>query len=200
MGERRKLSRRKQIIQAAARVFAREGFDKATIKQIAKEAGMRAHALIYWYYHNKRELFQAVLEEYSFVTEELSDPERLAGQPPEQVLTILGNRFLHTFEQPEAVGLFRIILSETAHNEETATYFAERSILPFQHFLVRYLEKQTQSGKLRLHNAQSAARAFLGSLVMYVMAQGLFPMIREGQPAYADYVHEVVQTFMEGLK
>ncbi|HVN53547.1 MAG TPA: TetR/AcrR family transcriptional regulator [Anaerolineaceae bacterium] len=200
MEPKRKPSRRIQILQAAARVFARLGFDKATIKQIAREAGMRAPALIYWYYHNKRALFQAVLEKYSLLTQDLSDPDRLDSQPPEQVLTTLGTRFLHTFEDPEAVRLFRILLAETAHNEETATYFAERSILPFQKFLVKYLEKQAQAGRLRFHNAQTMARAFLGSLVMYVMAQGLFPMVREGQPAYGDYVQEVVQTFLRGLQ
>ncbi|HEX5502325.1 MAG TPA: helix-turn-helix domain-containing protein [Thermomicrobiales bacterium] len=56
-GERRAL-----IVDAAYRVLAGHGFDAATIKEIAREAGV-APGLIHYYFASKDELLVAVLQE-----------------------------------------------------------------------------------------------------------------------------------------
>src|SRR5574337_1289444 len=48
-------ARRAQIVAAAARVFARKGFDRATISEIAEAAGL-AEGSIYNYFRSKEEL------------------------------------------------------------------------------------------------------------------------------------------------
>jgi TetR/AcrR family transcriptional regulator len=48
------------ILDAAERLFARQGFDATTVKQIGTEAGVNA-ALIYYYFGDKRGLHQAVI-------------------------------------------------------------------------------------------------------------------------------------------
>jgi AcrR family transcriptional regulator len=52
--------RRTQIVAAAVRVLAREGFENTSLKQIAAEAGI-ATALIHYYFKNKEELLVAVV-------------------------------------------------------------------------------------------------------------------------------------------
>ncbi len=54
------MDRHQQIIEAALRVFAKEGFHQATIKKIASGAGIKSPASIYWYFKDKDDLFQAV--------------------------------------------------------------------------------------------------------------------------------------------
>jgi TetR/AcrR family transcriptional regulator len=49
-----------QILEAAEELFARQGFDPTTIKQIGVKAGLNP-ALLYYYFENKEELFRAVL-------------------------------------------------------------------------------------------------------------------------------------------
>ena len=53
--------RRTEIVEAAARVLAREGFENTSLKQIAEEAGI-ATALIHYYFRNKEELLIAVVQ------------------------------------------------------------------------------------------------------------------------------------------
>src|SRR3989337_4485702 len=48
-------TRRTQILDAAVRVFARRGFDRATIKDIARSAGL-SEGSIYNYFRSKEEL------------------------------------------------------------------------------------------------------------------------------------------------
>jgi AcrR family transcriptional regulator len=54
---------RAQLIQGAASVFARRGFQAATIEEIAEEAGY-SHGAVYSNFAGKEDLFLAVFEQY----------------------------------------------------------------------------------------------------------------------------------------
>jgi AcrR family transcriptional regulator len=62
--EERKDETRVELIQAAAKVFARYGFHGASVDQIAAEAGFTTGA-IYWHFSGKDDLFLAVYENYA---------------------------------------------------------------------------------------------------------------------------------------
>jgi AcrR family transcriptional regulator len=55
-----KTRRRDEIMSAAKKVFARNGFHATTISHIAKEAGL-AYGSVYWYFDSKDELFHALM-------------------------------------------------------------------------------------------------------------------------------------------
>lgn len=55
-----KIKRRDEIMFAAKKVFARNGFHATTISQIATEAGL-AYGSVYWYFESKDELFHALM-------------------------------------------------------------------------------------------------------------------------------------------
>jgi AcrR family transcriptional regulator len=55
-------SSREQLLDAAARVFAKRGYSGASINEIAAEAGFSKGAL-YWNFASKEELFFALLDE-----------------------------------------------------------------------------------------------------------------------------------------
>ncbi len=54
--------KRQEIRSAARSVFFREGFEKASVAKIAREAGVTPNTL-YWYYPGKEQLFSAVVAE-----------------------------------------------------------------------------------------------------------------------------------------
>ncbi|MDO3410029.1 TetR/AcrR family transcriptional regulator [Saccharibacillus sp. CPCC 101409] len=53
--------RKKQIVEAAARAVANRGYDHASIKEIAAEAGLAAPGLIHYYFKTKEEILREVL-------------------------------------------------------------------------------------------------------------------------------------------
>ncbi|HID93068.1 MAG TPA: TetR/AcrR family transcriptional regulator [bacterium (Candidatus Stahlbacteria)] len=59
--ERERAFRRQEILVAAMRVFARKGFDGATVDDIAAEAEFSKGAL-YFYFKNKEEIFVKIVE------------------------------------------------------------------------------------------------------------------------------------------
>ncbi len=56
--------RKAEILSAAIRVFARKGYDKTSISDIAKEIGI-SQGLCYRYYTSKEEIYDAALDEYA---------------------------------------------------------------------------------------------------------------------------------------
>jgi AcrR family transcriptional regulator len=75
---------RARLIEAAASVFARRGFQAATIEEIAEEAGY-SHGAVYSNFAGKEDLFLAVFEQYmSQRVEELSRAAEIGGSLAER--------------------------------------------------------------------------------------------------------------------
>ena len=193
------MERRQQILAAARRAFAKEGFHRTTIKKIALEAGLKSPSLVYWYFENKKKLFQAMVEELSPVLTQLPNFWERIDDPPEKMLLLIAKSYLSTFDNPEARQLFRIFLSEAPRVPETANNIAEKIVLVLN-FVITYLEHQIDMGRLRPHDTQSSARSFMGSLVTYLMGREIFLPLRAGLPAQEIYVQEVVDIFLKGLR
>jgi TetR/AcrR family transcriptional regulator, mexJK operon transcriptional repressor len=192
--------RRKQILKAALRAFAKYGFEKATIKQIAAEAGLATTSLIYWYFKDKKELFKAVINEVSPLIKMASDPAEIKERPPEEVLPFIGRLYLDAFEDKEVTRLFRIFLSEAARRPEVGVQFAKNGIMVVLDFLTEYLRCQSEIGAIRKLDPQSTARAFIGTLVTYVLMREIFPSTKQSLPDRDRYIEEVTAIFLQGLR
>jgi AcrR family transcriptional regulator len=192
-------NRREDIIQAALRVFAREGFHKASIKQIAKEAGLKSPSLIYWYFKDKEELLSAVMSSLTPVFDMADNAEAMFDLPPEMVLTMMARGFFTAFSNPNAVRLLKIVLSEVVHSPETITPIAQNA-LPIMRFFVAYLGRQIELGRLRPHDPQVSFRAFLGMFMAYLIMRDIIVPFREGLPEPEQYAEEVVAIFLGGLR
>lgn len=57
------LKTRQYLMQAALTVFYRQGVTRATLQEIAQEAGVTRGAL-YWHFKNKEDLFEAMFEHF----------------------------------------------------------------------------------------------------------------------------------------
>ena len=193
------MDKRQEILRAARQVAAREGFHQATMQKIAAEAGLKTPSHIYWYFKNKKELFQSMMEELSPILSQLPNLWSRIDDPPEEVLLFIGKTYLKTFDNPEAKQLVRIFFSELTRVSEAVNSFAEKAVL-LLNFLVTYLEHQIKIGRLRPHDTQSSARSFIGSFVVYMLGSELFIPLRAGLPPQEVYAREVVDIFLRGLR
>jgi TetR/AcrR family transcriptional regulator len=92
--------RRAQILEAAFEEFSSKGFKGATIKSIARTAGLQSPALIYWYFPDKEALFREVLEARIPVLRTVRDPAGLLDLPPEKVLPTIARGYLRQSRCP----------------------------------------------------------------------------------------------------
>jgi len=100
-----------RIVAAAREEFARRGFAGARVDQIARRAGVNKQ-LLFYYFHSKRGLFQAVLAQSAGELEtalaELASKSGGAGSgggPLERLRLTLGAQFEFLARHPEIVAL-----------------------------------------------------------------------------------------------
>ncbi|MCA1554050.1 MAG: TetR/AcrR family transcriptional regulator, partial [Chloroflexi bacterium] len=96
-------TRRAQILRAASKVFARKGFERATIAEVAKAAGV-SPGLIYTYFKNKGDLLVSIPRQLMQPGVEPLRAEVMrapADQPdtPEHVLTVLATNMTRIAHQ-----------------------------------------------------------------------------------------------------
>src|ERR1700741_5287582 len=92
-----------RIVAAAREEFARRGFAGARVEQIARRAGVNKQ-LLFYYFHSKRGLFQAVLAQSAGELE--SAFARLAnpgGGPLERLRLTLAAQFEFLAQNPQVV-------------------------------------------------------------------------------------------------
>ena len=105
----RRRSKHDAITRAAAEAFLADGFDRASLDQIAQRAGVSKQT-IYSHFADKRSLFKAICSE---LTEKLTiplRPERSAGDDLRTVLVRLGQDALAMMLHPASLDLHRLVV------------------------------------------------------------------------------------------
>jgi AcrR family transcriptional regulator len=120
-------ARRTQILDAATRVFASKGFNRATIRDVAQDAGV-ADGTIYNYFANKTDLLFGLLDR-------LNDTERRPASLAQAAQSPLAD-FMRAYlrERVEALwsntDLFRAVLPELLANPELRQRYYDELIAP----------------------------------------------------------------------
>lgn len=199
MGEQRveEVDRRQEILEAALRVFAERGFGGATVKEIAREAGVRSPALIYWYFKDKQALFKEVLGAKVPVVRAVADLAKVMDLPPEEALTKLGRAYF-AFERIDP-RVLRLVVGEAIRRPEVADVFVRGGPGRVLEFLKSYLERQIELGRLRPHDVRSGARMFVGMLIPQLAGKLFFPALVEDGLSDEEHLKNAVETFLRGL-
>ena len=197
------IDRRQQILEGALHVFSTMGYHKASIKKIAKAAGIKSSALIYHYFEDKKALLNAVMKELSPARDmpflDATSHEQLLRMPPEVVLSNLARIMLSLKQDEEIASLMRLFISEAVRMPDIADTLVETQTMALQ-FLIRYFKYQQEQGSLIVHNAEVSARAFIGTILINIFAKLIFPPIAKDFPDDEIYIQESVNIFLSGLK
>ena len=155
-----------------------QGFQSTSTDAIAAAASISKETL-YRYYAKKEDLFVDVLRsltiEGSFWVQLMEQsPEPKSTQELRVLLRTTAQGLLETMMQPEYLAILRLMLAELPRFPELGTLF--RQTVPargFQYFLT-LLSSGQRSGVVREHiDPPTVARMFLGTLVTYILMDGL---------------------------
>jgi TetR/AcrR family transcriptional regulator len=193
-------TRRQQILDAALRVFAREGYHKASIRHIAREAGLKSPPLVYWYFKDKNELFDAVLFELAPLLQQIDDIAGSMDDPPRVVLPRITQAYTDALRNPDFERLFQIFLSEVGHTPDIGVHFMRSGLLKMVDWLSSYFHRQVQLGNLRPHDSKVSAYAFLGLMGSYILGRDIMQASGKDLPDMKDYVQGAVSLFLDGLE
>ena len=158
-------ARRNQILDAATSVFAEKGFHRATIKEIARVAGI-ADGTIYTYFASKDEVLLAVLDRLNETTER----KQQFVQGDEQDLKAFFRAYLQqrmALLWPNAE-VFRAVLPELLVNGELRRQYYEQVLAPTIAVGEQFFQAQSEQIQI---NIPLTVRAIAGTLLGLLLLQ-----------------------------
>ena len=184
----RTIDRRRELVDAAVRVFARNGFHRSRVGEIAEEAGV-AHGLLYHYFRSKEDVLETIFRETwsGLVAETLSIEatcDTLRAQLHRFARAYLGSWLV----TPEVI---RVLVREVARSPEVGNRVDE--IRELFVILQRMIESARVRGEVREEcDAQFAAWSIYGALEEVLTGWVLGQL-----PAEADDVERAIATVVD---
>lgn len=153
-------TKRRQIIEGARAVFMAQGFDGASMGEIARRAGV-SKGTLYVYFDSKERLFEAVFEDERREQSRQVFSLDSNDHDVEAVLTRLGNTFVQFLCQPSSISPLRTVMSIAERMPELGRSIYESGPKCGVTRLTAYLDAQVAAGVLNIEDTEVAAAQFI---------------------------------------
>ena len=153
-------AKRRQIIEGARAVFLDQGFDAASMNDIARAAGV-SKGTLYVYFRHKEELFEAIVEEECDAQAEGIFELDHNDHDVEAVLTRLGHAYVKFLCRPEKASAIRTVIAIAHRMPELGRKFYESGPAKGIGQLSDYIAAQVEAGVLAVEDCQIAAAQLL---------------------------------------
>ena len=159
---------RREIMDAAAQIFAQKGYAATTTRDIA-EASDIGESTLYNYFDGKREIFLAIVQRQAkqidaiFVEFSRLETREQMADIFVQVMDILLSQAHYT----------RALIGEAWFNDDILSQFLGNRLTQISGYLEEYIRSRVQSGQFRPVNPSLAAR-----MVISVFMGFLLPALR----------------------
>jgi TetR/AcrR family transcriptional regulator, fatty acid metabolism regulator protein len=189
--------KRRLILDAAVRVFARQGFHACRVADIADEAGV-AYGLVYHYFASKDEILDTLfLERWNVMLETIRavDSEAIPVRAKlEAIASFIVDSYRH---DPD---LMKVIIVEVtrAANSFGQTHLGQ--IREAYELIAEIVTKAQQEGVFRPEiDAQFAAMAFYGAIEQ-MLTGWIFGLLPQGEEQFERAKWLVMETVCGGLE
>jgi len=190
--------RRQQILDAAQKVFAANGFNGASIKDLAKTAKI-SPGLLYWYFKDKTDLLVSLLTE-RIETGLGGLPENVSfDAPPEEFLRQFGLYYISLFEQPTNTALFKIMITNAQSFPPAVRRVRSGVINRVLSTLQGYFQQQIETGHMRPCDTEMVARTFMGGIVAFLLLKHVLQDERAQELSVEKVVEGVAGTVLHGI-
>ncbi|MDK3019933.1 TetR/AcrR family transcriptional regulator [Pseudodonghicola flavimaris] len=148
-----------QVLSGAREVFMADGFEGASVDDIARAAGV-SKATLYSYFPDKRILFIEVVTNECNLMAERALNELDASRPPREVLTTAAHHILSSLLSEFSQRIFRIVLAERERFPELGSAFYACGPEMGTRRLSEYLAEAVAQGSLVIDDIPMAAEQF----------------------------------------
>lgn len=147
--------RRQEILEAAIRVFARKGYEKTAISDIAVESGI-SQGLCYRYYASKEAIYDAAIEEYAdFIVRESLKQYHVQGKTLKELICVMSGQGM-----PGEAAKGQSDLYQLFHKPENKKLHDQLFLLVGQKLVpvvTSLLEAARERGEIQLTDLKAAA-------------------------------------------
>ncbi len=148
-----------QVLDGARKIFMRDGFERASVDDIAREAGV-SKATIYAYFPDKQLLFLEVARCECHRQAEAAEASVEGDVPVRVALTIAAERIVQFMMSEFGQRMFRIVVGEGERFPGLGREFYEYGPGLIHQRLVFHLGCYVENGKLKIDDLDLAAAQF----------------------------------------
>lgn len=200
IGEEEESAKRRQIIAGARAMFLAQGFDAASMNDIARAAGV-SKGTLYVYFKHKEQLFEAIVEqECEGQAEGIFDLDA-NDHDVEAVLTRLGNAYVRFLCRPEKASAIRTVIAIADRMPELGRKFYEHGPATGIARLAGYLAAQVAAGVLVVEDCEIAAAQLMEACQAMIFKSMVFNFAPEPSPEKIERVVRIaVRTFLAAYR
>jgi AcrR family transcriptional regulator len=133
------------VVQAAIKVFLREGYAATTLQKVAQEANV-IRATIYSHFKDKEELFVAIIEELTVDRLGEGFEQRMLSSTPDELIYLLKDFVQRQRQSKQFLALLRIVLGESERFPELARLYFKTIFNRGMSVCCRYFEVHSELG------------------------------------------------------
>jgi len=184
------VEKRRVILDAAVRVFARQGFHTCRVSDIADEAGV-AYGLVYHYFSSKEAILDTLfLERWDLMLAAIAEADR-SDRTPREKLRAVASFIVESYRRDP--DLMKVIVVEVTRAANTFGRTHIDKIMEAYQGMARIVERAQEQGSFRREvDALFAAQAFYG-LIEQVLTQWIF----EAEPVSVEECEHVKREIVE---
>jgi len=191
------IDKRRNILDAAIKVFARQGFHNCRVSDIAAEAGV-AYGLVYHYFDSKDQMLNELFSErWSLLIAASEEAQRGGGTPREKLATIAGFIIDSYRRDPE---LMKVIIVEVtrAANSFGRTHLPE--IRRAYESIAKIVEDGQKENAFRHDVAPMFASMSFYGAIEQLLSGWIFELIPASDTDFDEAKSLVVATICDGLE
>jgi AcrR family transcriptional regulator len=189
--------RRRQILDAAVRVFARQGFHGCRVSDIADEAGV-AYGLVYHYFRSKEQVLDTLfLERWDVLIATIAEVDARDDLQPREQLHAIASFIVDSYRHdPE---LMKVIIVEVTRAANSFGRTHLEKIREAYDGIAGIVERAQADGTFKNDvTPEFAAMAFYGAMEQ-VLTAWIFDLLPGGDVEYDQAKRFVVETVCGGL-
>ena len=193
--QQNRLNRERQILDAALKVFAGQGYSGTTMDAVAAEAGVTKPTL-YSYFPSKESLFQAMmLGKRDLMLDVFEHPGR-KGMVAD--LLTFAWAYADTVMRPDMLSLARLIIGEVGRFPEIGRAYQASGPDHLLRGIMRYLDGQRDAGRLVFEDAELAAQDLWGLILSAPRTQALYiPDAAPDRATLTRYITNGLRVFLK---
>jgi AcrR family transcriptional regulator len=155
---------KERIFEVATTLFAQNGFDATSMREIAEGVGIKK-ASMYSHYKSKDEILEEILEYpigrmVTVGQQDMDTEELIISMGLEKFMSMAGDLALSWMEDPTMEKIWRIICIELYHNDQIKKFYSEFKVMSCSYWISAF-DIMMQHNLIKTSNPRILAMEYL---------------------------------------
>ena len=165
-----KKSTKEKIFDVSLDLFSQRGFDAVSVREIAREVGIRESS-IYNHYKNKEAILDSIIDYFMSELQQSGPPEEegdlLMDQGPEVFFEVGARIYIEHINTPKMEKIWRLVSIEMYHNEKIRNFYKKELLEAPINIWEATFTKMIEKGLIKPFNPRTLAYEYF-SFAIYL--------------------------------